>query len=178
MEPSQFNAADIRVLVVDDQSNMRRLLRSMLSNVGFRDVHEVPGGDACLEAVQALKPDVITLDWLMPGVDGLEVTRIIRRNEDIVTAQIPIIMVSGQSKRTDVIQARDAGVTEYLIKPFSPKALFDRIRHAIDAPRRFISAANYIGPDRRRFVHPNYEGEERRGGWAVTSSGSGRASRP
>jgi two-component system, chemotaxis family, chemotaxis protein CheY len=77
---------------------------------------------------------------------------------------VPIIMLSGHSEKNRVMQARDAGVTEFLAKPIAAKALYERILSVVLNPRPFIRTATFFGPDRRRNVNPNYFGPERRKG--------------
>jgi two-component system, chemotaxis family, chemotaxis protein CheY len=77
---------------------------------------------------------------------------------------VPIIMLTGHSEKKRVMSARDAGITEFLAKPISAKALYQRILNVVANPRPFIKTKNYFGPDRRRNVNPNYVGPERRKG--------------
>jgi two-component system chemotaxis response regulator CheY len=80
---------------------------------------------------------------------------------------VPIIMLTGHSEKQRVVSARDAGVTEFLVKPISAKSLYDRIVNVVVNPRPFIKTNAYFGPDRRRNVNPNYVGTERRKGGRV-----------
>jgi two-component system chemotaxis response regulator CheY len=77
---------------------------------------------------------------------------------------VPIIMLTGHSEKKRIISARDAGVTEFLAKPISAKALYERIFNVVANPRPFVKTPTYFGPDRRRGVNPNYVGPERRKG--------------
>ena len=149
-------------LVVDDNSHMRRLVRSLLHGFGSRQVYEAEDGAAGLEAVETYGPDILITDWAMPIFDGLELVQMIRNPDSCKNAYIPIIMLTGHAEKQRVVQARDMGVTEFLAKPISAKALYDRIYNIAMNPRPFIRTRNYFGPDRRRFINPNYTGEERR----------------
>lgn len=149
-------------LVVDDNSHMRRLVRSLLHGFGSRQVYEAEDGAAGLEAVETYGPDILITDWAMPIFDGLELVQMIRNPDARKHAYLPIIMLTGHAERQRVIQARDVGVTEFLCKPISARALYDRIYSIVMNPRPFIRTKNYFGPDRRRYKNPDYAGVERR----------------
>lgn len=152
----------ISFLVVDDNSHMRRLVRSLLHGFGSRQVFEAEDGAAGLEGVETYAPDILITDWAMPIFDGLELVQMIRNPDSCKNAYIPIIMLTGHSEKERVTQARDLGVTEFLCKPISAKALYDRIFNIIMNPRPYIRTANFFGPDRRRNTNANYTGIERR----------------
>ncbi len=109
-------------------------------------------------------PDIVITDWAMPIFDGLELTQMIRQPGANANPYVPIIMLTGHSEKKRVMAARDAGVTEFLAKPISAKALYQRIINVVANPRPFIKTKTYFGPDRRRNVNPNYIGPERRKG--------------
>ena len=100
----------------------------------------------------------------MPIFDGLELTQMIRQPGANANPYVPIIMLTGHSEKKRVTAARDAGVTEFLAKPISAKALYQRILNVVANPRPFIKTKTYFGPDRRRNVNSNYVGPERRKG--------------
>jgi PleD family two-component response regulator len=159
--PHDFS--QISVLLVDDSLYMRRLVRSLLNGLGVRHILEAEDGAAALEVFQQNPCDIIITDWVMPVFDGLELTSAVR-NPDGDNPYTPIIMLSGYSERSRVVQARDAGVTEFLCKPISARQLYLRLESCIEHPRPFIRTQTFFGPDRRRFVHPNYTGEKKREG--------------
>ena len=155
----------LRFLVVDDNAHMRRIIRTLLHGFGVRDVHEAEDGAAGLDAVNGYAPDVIITDWAMPVFDGLELTQMIRQQQDGKgNPYVGIIMLTGHSERKRVMAARDAGVTEFLAKPISAKGLYHRIVNVVANPRPFVKTKTYFGPDRRRAGNPNYTGPERRKG--------------
>jgi CheY-like chemotaxis protein len=156
----EFNK--LRFLVVDDNPHMRRILRTLLQGFGAREVHEAADGAAGLEAFNQFTPDIVIIDWAMPIFDGLEFTRMIRQPDTNASPFTPIIMLTGHSERKRVTAARDAGVTEFMVKPISPKALHQRIINIVANPRRYIKTKTYFGPDRRRNNAANYSGLERR----------------
>jgi len=152
-------------LVIDDNIHMRRILRTLLHGFGTREVHEAEDGAAGMEAFIKHTPDILITDWAMPIFGGLELTQTIRQPGANFNPYVPIIMLTGHSEKQRVVSARDAGVTEFLVKPISAKSLYDRI--VVVNPRPFIKTNPYFGPDRRRNVNPNYVGTERRKGGKV-----------
>jgi len=161
----EFNT--LRFLVVDDNPHMRRILRTLLQGFGSREVHEAEDGTAGLRAFTQFTPDIVIVDWAMPISDGLEFARMIRQPDTNASPFTPIIMLTGHSERRRVTAARDAGVTEFMVKPISAKALHQRIVNVIAKPRRYIKTKTYFGPDRRRNSAPGYTGPERRKGGKV-----------
>lgn len=116
------------VLVVDDESTVRLLFRKILTKAGFTVLEAVDGEDA-LRQVDAAMPGVIILDWVMPGLDGPEVCRLIRANAKLIDSQI--IMLSSRSELEDRVQGLDAGADDYLVKPCETKELLARVRSAM-----------------------------------------------
>jgi CheY-like chemotaxis protein len=154
----------LRFVVIDDNAHMRRILRTLLHGFGAREVFEAEDGASGLEAFTNQMPDIIITDWAMPIFDGLELTQMIRQPGGNANPFVPIIMLTGHSERGRVLAARDAGVTEFLVKPISANALHDRIVNVVCNPRPFIRTSTYFGPDRRRNFNTAYSGPERRKG--------------
>jgi two-component system, chemotaxis family, chemotaxis protein CheY len=140
---------------------MRRIMRSLLHGFGTRDVYEAEDGAAGLEAFTQYGPDIVITDWVMPIFDGLEPVQMIRQPGANANPYVPIIMLTGHSEKHRVVRARDAGITEFLAKPISATALYDRILKLVADPRAFIRTKTYFGPDRRRNTG-TYLGPERR----------------
>jgi two-component system chemotaxis response regulator CheY len=156
----EFNR--LRLLVIDDNPHMRRIIRTLLHGFGARDVFEAEDGATGLDAFTHNIPDIVLIDWAMPVFDGLELTKMIRQADSNVNPFVPIIMITGHTEKNRVTAARDSGITEFLAKPISAKALYQRIVNVIAHPRPFIKTKTYFGPDRRRNTNPNYAGPERR----------------
>ena len=154
----------LRFLICDDNPHMRRILRTLLHSFGAREAYEAEDGATALEMYTHYVPDIVITDWAMPIFDGLELTQMIRQPGANANPYVPIIMLTGHSEKKRVIAARDAGITEFLAKPISAKALYQRILNIVVNPRSFIKTKTYFGPDRRRNVSPNYAGPERRKG--------------
>ena len=154
----------LRLLVIDDNAYMRRIVRMLLQGLGVREVQEAEDGASGLEAFTYFGPDIVLLDWMMPIFDGREFTQMIRQQSANANPYVSIIMLTAHSEMKHVMAARDAGVTEFLAKPISAKALYGRILNAVANPRPFIKTQTYFGPDRRRNANPTYGGPERRKG--------------
>lgn len=152
----------LSILIVEDNLHMRQLIAQVLRAMGVVDVYQADGATRALAMVRQNKPDVIITDWLMEPMDGLELTRAIRNDPNSPARLAPIILMTGYSAHTRVTQARDIGVTEFLVKPFTAEALAKRIAHVINMPRDFIAAPKYSGPDRRRKRGEGYGGPKRR----------------
>ena len=114
-----------RILVVDDEEDILELLSYNLSRNGF-EVETVASGEAALAAVARRKPDLMVLDLMLPGVDGLEVCRQIRRHE--ATSDLPVLMLSARGDEADIVAGLELGADDYVAKPFSPRVLTARIK--------------------------------------------------
>ncbi|MBP8072129.1 MAG: response regulator, partial [Brevundimonas sp.] len=106
--------------------------------------------------------DLAIVDFNMFPLDGVEFTRLVRNSPDTANPYLPIIMMTGHSEKSRVYEARDAGVTEFVVKPITAKAILDRIQAVIFRPRPFVKTEGYFGPDRRRSNTSNYKGPMRR----------------
>lgn len=158
-EKIEFSA--LRFLVVDDNQHVRRIVRTLLHGFGVREVYEAADGAAGLDAVQNFLPDMIITDWVMPVFDGLEFVQMIRQPDSPLNPYVPIIMLTAHSERHRVLQARDAGVNDFVCKPVSSRMLHERISNVLLDQRPFVRATTYFGPDRRRNTGA-YRGHERR----------------
>ena len=115
----------MKILVVDDFPSMRRILRNLLSNIGLSDVEEAADGGEAFAKIQSSKYDLIICDWNMEPVTGLELLRRVRG--DATSAKLPFIMVTAESKTENVIEAKKAGVNNYIVKPFTADVLKAKI---------------------------------------------------
>jgi len=144
--------ATLKVVVVDDEPNMRKVVRTMLLGMTIRAVHEAADGPAGLELIRTVAPDVVIVDWEMPGLDGGGFVRMVRSPETFPYPTVPIIMLTGHGERSRVIEAISIGVNEFLLKPVSAQALHDRIAAVLLKPRPVVRAANYFGPAPRNLA--------------------------
>lgn len=157
-----YTLHSVKILLIDDMRPMLALTKSVLSIFGFHDVLLAVNGEEGFEMVLEHDPDLIITDWVMEPVNGLEFTERVRRDPMTPNPYVPIIMMTGFTSRLRVEQARDAGITEFLMKPFSARDLYNRIHTIIEKPRRFVDAAEFFGPDRRRKRGSDYAGPRRR----------------
>jgi len=125
----------LEVLVVDDNAYTRRVIRTLLHNVGIKNTHEAGDGIAGLEAIRMFSPHICIIDWEMPLLNGAEMVRIVRSPGVFPTPHLPIIMLSGYAERWRVLEAQRLGANEFLIKPVSGKILFERIVAILKKPR-------------------------------------------
>ena len=153
----------LRFLVVDDNAHMRRIVRTLVYGFGCREVFEAQDGGAAWEMFNQVLPDVLIVDWQIPIIDGIKLTKMIRHAEGHSKRHTAIIMLSGYTEKRRIESARDAGIHEFLAKPISAKALHQRLQNVVLNSRAFIQTSNYYGPDRRRCLHVGYSGPERRG---------------
>lgn len=140
----------LRVLIVDDDEAMRRLLRGMLVAFDITDILQADGVVSAIEAMRRSRPDIVLVDWFMEPLDGLELVRTIRRGDHGLDPYTPVIMMTGYAEERRVREARDAGVTEFLGKPIVAEAVMRRLVAVIESPRPFVRTTAYFGPDRRR----------------------------
>ena len=152
----------LRVLLVDDNQHMRSIVAAVLAGVGVTQVRECWDGAEALDALRQWPADVAIVDFQMSPVDGVEFTRLVRNAGDSPNPFLPIIMLTGHAERARVEEARDAGVTEFVVKPVTARSVLDRLNAVIIRPRPFIRTADYFGPDRRRRQDPAYVGPWRR----------------
>jgi two-component system phosphate regulon response regulator PhoB len=113
------------ILVIEDEEDIAELIRYNLEREGYRVVH-AESGERGLEMVRRQRPDLVLLDLMLPGIDGLEVCKRVRA--DVAGAQTPIIMVTARGEEADVVTGLELGAEDYLTKPFSPRVLVARVR--------------------------------------------------
>lgn len=153
---------ELRVMLIDDNADMRRLVKSLLHAMSIRSVIECGDGGDALQELGTRKIDLIITDWAMEPIDGVEFVKLLRTAPDSPCPRVDVIMLTGNAELDQVIQARNAGVTEFLAKPISAEKLYTRVISVIKHPRPFIQSKGYTGPDRRRIYPGSYMGEERR----------------
>lgn len=157
-----YDLERLSVLVVDDNRHMLTLLKTILHGLGIKKVREATDGAEAFKELRYTVPDIAIVDWAMSPLDGMDFLRLVRTAKDSPDPYLPIIMLTGHTETHRVREARDIGVNEFLGKPVSARAVYDRIVEVIENPRPFIRTARYFGPDRRRQNPSNYNGPERR----------------
>lgn len=158
-----LDLSPLRLLVVDDNRHMRQLVTAILDALEMRNVHQACDGAEACGILQAHDVDLVITDWLMDPVCGIELVKWIRTADDSPDPFLPVIMISSYSTPDRVVEARSAGINEFLVKPLSPRSLYQRIANLVERPRPFIRSKNYFGPCRRDNDGSGFRGRERRG---------------
>jgi two-component system alkaline phosphatase synthesis response regulator PhoP len=129
------------ILVVDDEEDILELVRYNLVKEGYR-VTTVASGEEALKSARSAQPDIVLLDLMLPGVDGLEVCRLLKH--DPKTQHVPIIMLSAKGEESDIVTGLELGAADYITKPFSPKVLVARLRAVLR--RRYTETVSENAP--------------------------------
>ncbi len=116
---------NLRFLVVDDFSTMRRIVRNLLKDLGFNNVEEAEDGQDALNKLRESKFDFVVSDWNMPNMDGLQLLSEIRK--DPALGQTPVLMVTAEAKKENIIAAAQAGASGYVVKPFTAATLEEKL---------------------------------------------------
>lgn len=116
---------DLKFLVVDDFSTMRRIIKNLLHDLGYSNVTEADDGKTALPMLQAGSFDFLITDWNMPGMPGLDLIKAVRA--DARLAKMPVLMLTAEAKRDQIIEAAQAGVNGYVIKPFTAETLKEKL---------------------------------------------------
>jgi len=115
----------MKILVVDDFSTMRRIIKNLLRDLGFTNTEEADDGVTALPMLQTGRFDFLVTDWNMPGMTGLDLLKEVRKDANLVS--MPVLMVTAESKREQIIEAAQAGVNGYVVKPFTAATLKEKI---------------------------------------------------
>jgi len=116
---------DMKILVVDDFSTMRRIIKNLLRDLGFSNADEADDGNTALPMLQTGKYDFLVTDWNMPGMTGIELLQHVRSDENLKS--LPVLMVTAEAKRDQIVAAAQAGVNGYVVKPFTAAVLKEKI---------------------------------------------------
>jgi len=157
-----YKFGKVSVLLVEDNQPMLELAKSLLLSFGIETVHTARNGEEGFRTYCKENPDIVVADWMMKPMDGITLAHKIRNDSMSPNQFVPIILMTGFSEKRRVVEARDAGITEFLVKPFNARDLYRRISQIIEHPRKFVRAEGFFGPDRRRKRMADYEGELRR----------------
>ena len=155
-----LDLSSLYFLIVEKNPVMQRTLAEVLRALGVRHLRVTGDVDEAFNAHCGYPADIIVTDW-SPDLDTLKLVRLIRNDPRSLDPFVPIIMVSAFTETSQVFDARDRGISDFLAKPYSVPGLYGRIRAAVHREERFIRSELYFGPDRRRRVHP-HDGDERR----------------
>lgn len=116
---------DMKILIVDDFSTMRRIIKNLLRDLGFQNTQEADDGQTALPMLQNGSFEFLVTDWNMPGMQGIDLLKAVRADPRLTT--LPVLMVTAESKREQIIEAAQAGVNGYIVKPFTAQTLQEKI---------------------------------------------------
>ena len=124
----------MHILIVDDYQSMRRMLADILKAAGFRNVAYADDGDSAWKKLNETEEPfgLVLLDWMMPGVTGLELLKRIRDSEAF--KDLPVLMVTAEAEQQQVVEAVARGVTNYIVKPYTPQTVYDKLSQVFGQP--------------------------------------------
>ena len=153
--------ASLKVCIVDADGEMRRMICEAMNSLGISEIRECPDSSMAQRAISEFEPDLCLLDAGTGPVDAIAFVKQVREMEGGRHSEMQFIMMIGHANTRRVIQARNAGVDEFLVKPISARGLHARLLTLVDNPRLFVRSVSYTGPDRRRHCRP-FSGPDRR----------------
>lgn len=115
----------MKILIVDDFSTMRRIIKNLLRDLGFNNTYEADDGNTALPMLQGTEFDFVVTDWNMPGMQGIDLLRAIRADDKL--KHLPVLMVTAEAKKEQIIAAAQAGVNGYIVKPFTAATLKEKL---------------------------------------------------
>lgn len=139
------------ILIIEDESDIRELITLTLTSAGYTTLYQAEDGETGLRLAQSLKPDLVLLDLMLPGIDGLDVCRYMQTDQDL--RRIPIIFLTAKAEESDIVLGLELGAIDYIIKPFSNKVLIARIRSHFrqatpNSPTRELTYSGFVlNPD-------------------------------
>lgn len=147
-DPSSMKT--ISILLADPDSCLAQTVVLILRAMGFASVTHVRSIDEALTALRTQSISFLITEWDIRGGSGLDLVKRLRQDPHSPNRGLPIIMLTGRGEMSDVQTARDVGITEFVVKPFSAQTLYNRLEQIIDHPRSFVISSTYVGPERRR----------------------------
>jgi two-component system chemotaxis response regulator CheY len=152
---------DAKVLIVDDEHFTRKVIHTLLLAIGCTKIFEAGDGAVGLEMVRAVAPDIVLLDWEMPGIDGAEFVRRVRSSDSFPRPNVPIDMLTGHGERSRVLEAVRLGVHGFLLKPVSSDTLQARILAVLTEPRKMMKRHSRYAPESRQAASRQPDAERR-----------------
>lgn len=144
----------LHILIVDDVAHIRTMVRNILRHLGLNHISEAATVDDAFQIIRATPPDIVFTDWEMPNGCGLELIHKIRNHPDSPDPALPVIMLTAHGSIDHVTIGRNAGATDFLVKPVSPARIVERLVDVVNRQRHFVISPTYRGPDRRRVNRP------------------------
>ena len=117
--------SNMKILIVDDFSTMRRIIRNLLRDLGFNNTHEADDGNTALPMLRTGNFDFLITDWNMPGMQGIDLLRVVRADANLV--KLPVLLVTAEARRDQIVLAAEVGVNGYIVKPFTAQTLKEKI---------------------------------------------------
>ena len=152
----------VSALILDDNAHMRGLLRVILTSFGLRRNEEAADCNEAVALVAGGDLDIAFVDFKLGGLDGIEFCKRIRNDPESPNRYLPLIMITAYSERGRVLEAINAGVDEFLVKPVRAVDVANRVNAVVERRRPFVKVSGYFGPDRRRRDDPRHKGPWRR----------------
>ncbi len=125
---------NIKILVVDDMATMRRIIKGLLNQLGYKNIEEAEDGKVALQKLKSEKFDFVITDWNMPNMTGLELVQEIRKDPEL--KHLPVLMVTAEAKKENVLMAIKAGVNNYIVKPFTAEVLKEKMEKIFSAVKK------------------------------------------
>ena len=122
--------SQMKVLAVDDFPTMRRIVKTLLRQLGYTNISEAEDGQAALAKLQQERFDLVLLDWNMPRMTGLELLKAIRSDDSL--RDIPVVMITAEGRKEDVLEAVKAGVNNFIVKPFTAETLEEKLKKVLE----------------------------------------------
>lgn len=157
MQKTTINLREHTILVADASHHFRKIIHTVLRAFGTKSILEVDNANSLFRALNGQRVDLLLCDTLLPPVDGFAVTHKIRQSVDCFFRTVPILLMAGDTRESQIQKARDIGANMVVAKPLSPRLLYDHLCWIALKSRPFVDAPNYFGPD-RRFKIEGYPG--------------------
>lgn len=158
---TKFPLSNFHTIIADPNFHLASILKTMLTAMGFVHVQIVRSSSEAYNCISLYKYDILLTELSFRDGSGLSLVERIRQTPECLNPTLPVIAISGRAELSDVTAARDAGINEFVVKPFTIKTIFNRLERVIEFPRNFLVSQNYIGPE-RRFRSADWSGTNRR----------------
>ncbi len=155
-----LNLTELDVLILEKTKFMRDTLSSVLRGLGVSNLRAAADLGEAFRLFSSSAPDIVFSDWC-PRLDGIDFLRLVRQHPSSPNPYVPVIMVTANTEAHHILTARDNGMTEYLVKPFTATGVYKYVRAVVEKERAFVKHSSFFGPNRRRRNLP-HEGEDRR----------------
>ncbi len=156
----ELNLTELDILVLEKTKFMRETLSSVLRGLGVSNVRATADLGDAFRLFASSAPDIVFSDW-SPNLDGIGFLKLVRRHPSSPNPYVPVIIVTANSEAQHILTARDSGMTEYLVKPFTATGVYKYLSAVVEKERPFVKHSSFFGPNRRRRDLP-IEGEDRR----------------